>query len=109
MSDPRYTDPRYDPPPLQEPTRPTKRSTELESSNAMWGWIAGAVVLALVLVFIFGRMNSAACKRNCIVPADKFLKITVCSRVLLKFSNLFFLFCRSDPMFSPAKIKNQPA
>src|SRR5262245_51100787 len=59
MSDPRYTDPRYDQPPLQEPRRPSNRASELESSNAMWGWIAGAVVLALVLVFIFGRMNSS--------------------------------------------------
>ena len=59
MSDPRYTDPRYNSPPLNEPPpRPMNRSSELESSNAMWGWIAGAVVLALVLVFIFGRMNS---------------------------------------------------
>ena len=58
MSDPRYTDPRYDQPPLHEPPPRPIRSSELESSNAMWGWIAGAVVLALVLVFIFGRMNS---------------------------------------------------
>ena len=28
---------------------------ELESSNAMWGWVAGAVVLALVLMFVFTR------------------------------------------------------
>ena len=27
-------------------------------SNAMWGWIAGAVVLALVLVFVFARGQS---------------------------------------------------
>lgn len=24
------------------------------SSNAMWGWIAGGIVLALLLVFVFG-------------------------------------------------------
>lgn len=26
-------------------------------SNAMWGWIAGAVVLVLMLVFLFGGTN----------------------------------------------------
>src|SRR3954453_8968660 len=26
-------------------------------SNAMWGWIAGAVVLVLLLVFLFGGSN----------------------------------------------------
>ena len=26
-------------------------------SNAMWGWIAGAVVLVLMLVFLFGGSN----------------------------------------------------
>ncbi len=53
MSDPRYTDPRLSEPPLQEETR-LERVEELErSSNAMWGWIAGGVVLALLLVFVF--------------------------------------------------------
>lgn len=32
-----------------------QRLRELESSNALWGWVAGAVVLALVLVFVFTR------------------------------------------------------
>ena len=30
----------------------------MSDSNAMWGWIAGAVVLALVLVFVFARGQS---------------------------------------------------
>jgi hypothetical protein len=55
MSDPRYRDPRLDPPPLQEDDLRSRRVNELESSNAMWGWVAGAVVLALVLVFVFTR------------------------------------------------------
>src|SRR5437868_3154309 len=55
MSDPRYRDPRFDQPPLQEEEIRSQRLNELESSNAMWGWIAGAVVLALVLMFVFTR------------------------------------------------------
>ena len=55
MSDPRYRDPNLDPPPLQEDDIRSQRLNELESSNAMWGWIAGAVVLALVLMFVFTR------------------------------------------------------
>ena len=55
MSDPRYRDPRFDPPPLQEDEIRSQRMNELESSNAMWGWVAGAVVLALVLMFVFTR------------------------------------------------------
>lgn len=55
MSDPRFRDPRLDPPPLQEDDLRSRRLNELESSNAMWGWVAGAVVLALVLVFVFTR------------------------------------------------------
>ena len=55
MSDPRNRDPRFDPPPLQEDDIRSQRLNELESSNAMWGWVAGAVVLALVLMFVFTR------------------------------------------------------
>jgi hypothetical protein len=55
MSDPRNRDPRFDPPPLQENDIRSQRLNELESSNAMWGWVAGAVVLALVVLFVFTR------------------------------------------------------
>lgn len=55
MSDPRFRDPRLDPPPLKEEEIRSQRLNELESTNAMWGWVAGAVVLALVLVFVFTR------------------------------------------------------
>ena len=55
MSDPRYKDPRFDQPPLQDDDIRSRRLNELESTNAMWGWIAGAVVLALVLMFVFTR------------------------------------------------------
>jgi hypothetical protein len=54
MSDPRYRDPRLDPPPMEEGEVRSRRIDELSSSNAMWGWIAGAVVVALVLLFVFG-------------------------------------------------------
>ena len=55
MSDPNFRDPRLDPPPLREDELRSQRLNELESSNAMWGWVAGAVVLALVLMFVFTR------------------------------------------------------
>ena len=70
MSDPRYRDPRLDqPPPLQEDDIRSQRLNELESSNAMWGWIAGAVVLALVLMFVFtrGQVNDTTASNT--VPA----------------------------------------
>jgi hypothetical protein len=54
MSDPRYTDPRLNEPPLQDDFQ-RRRLGELDKSNAMWGWIAGGIVLALLLVFVFGR------------------------------------------------------
>ena len=54
MSDPNYTDPRFSPPPHDD-IRRDQRLGELEASNAMWGWIAGGVVLALLLLFVFGR------------------------------------------------------
>ena len=53
MSDPRYTDPRLNDPPQDEYQR--NRIGELDKSNAMWGWVAGGIVLALLLVFVFGR------------------------------------------------------
>ena len=58
MSDPRFTDPRLTEPPrddMRDEMHREQRLGELEQSNAMWGWIAGGVVLALLLVFIFGR------------------------------------------------------
>ena len=54
MSDPRYTDPRTGEPPLHDEIQ-RRRVGELDKSNAMWGWIAGGIVLALLLVFVFGR------------------------------------------------------
>ena len=68
MSDPRYRDPRFDQPPLQEDDIRSQRLNELESTNAMWGWIAGAVVLALVLMFVFtrGQLNDTTANN---VPA----------------------------------------
>ena len=64
MSDPRYTDPRTGLPPRPMTPDPDdmgpaeaarqQRLGEFNRSNAMWGWIAGGVVLALLIVFIFG-------------------------------------------------------
>jgi hypothetical protein len=44
-------------------TRPTTRSEIRRTDsgfNAMWGWIAGAVVLVLVMVFLFGGSQKTA-------------------------------------------------
>ena len=62
MSDPRYTDPRTGLPPRSveidemgaaEAAR-QQRLGEINRSSTMWGWIAGGVVLALLIVFMFG-------------------------------------------------------
>jgi len=57
MSDPRYTDPQLSEPPLQDDFQ-RQRLGEPSRSNAMWGWIAGGVVLALLMVFVFGQSPS---------------------------------------------------
>ena len=57
MSDPRYTDPRLSEPPRQDDFQ-RQRLGELDRSNTMWGWVAGGIVLALLLVFVFGRAPS---------------------------------------------------
>ena len=47
-----------DPDPLRD--RDLDRNVAIDrdyGSNAMWGWIAGAVVLVLMLVFLFGGSN----------------------------------------------------
>lgn len=44
-------------------TRPAMQSDmgqRASGFNAMWGWIAGAVVLVLVLVFLFGGAQNTA-------------------------------------------------
>ena len=49
----------YDPN-LRDRDLEVDRSIERDyGSNAMWGWIAGAVVLVLMLVFLFGGTNEA--------------------------------------------------
>jgi hypothetical protein len=74
MSDPRFTDPRLSQPMTDDDARRNQRLGELEASNAMWGWIAGGVVLALLLLFIFGRApdstTSTAKVDNGIPPAS---------------------------------------
>jgi hypothetical protein len=66
MSDPHYRDPRLDPRPLREEEIRSTRLSELNSSNAMWGWVAGAVVLALVLIFVFARGQSTDTASNAV-------------------------------------------
>jgi len=47
-----------DPDPLRDrELDPSVRTDRDYGSNAMWGWIAGAVVLVLLLVFLFGGSN----------------------------------------------------
>jgi len=58
------SDPRYDQPPLRETPIEAQRRLEVQSNNAMWGWIAGAVVLALVLLFIFARTPDSTTATN---------------------------------------------
>jgi hypothetical protein len=44
-----------DPDPLRDPGLDRDARIDRDyGSNAMWGWIAGAVVLVLMLVFLFG-------------------------------------------------------
>ena len=48
MSDPRWTDPRYNDPVLRQS----------ESVGGVWGWIAGLSVLALIAFMIIAGWNS---------------------------------------------------
>lgn len=54
-----------DPDPLRD--RDLDRNARIDSdygSNAMWGWIAGAVVLVLLMVFLFGGSNETNTASN---------------------------------------------
>src|SRR6185312_6811275 len=66
--DPSFRDPRLDPEPFREDEIRARRMEELNGSNAMWGWIAGAVVLALVLVFVFARSQNVDTASNVPTP-----------------------------------------
>jgi len=68
MADP-FKDPRYDTPPLREDEIRNQRLEGMNDSNALWGWIAGAVVLALVLVFVFARGQNTDVATNTTIPA----------------------------------------
>jgi hypothetical protein len=54
-----------DPDPLRD--RDLDRNAQINreyGSNAMWGWIAGAVVVVLMLVFLFGGTNDTNTASN---------------------------------------------
>ncbi|MCX7313902.1 MAG: hypothetical protein NTV56_19855 [Alphaproteobacteria bacterium] len=60
----RFSDHRIDQQPLRDDALRSQLVTKLETNNAMWGWVAGAVVLALVLVFVFSRGQSSDTTAN---------------------------------------------
>jgi hypothetical protein len=68
MADPNYRDPRFDPQRSPEDEARARRVAELSSSNAMWGWIAGAVVIALILAFVFTQGQGTNTASNEAVP-----------------------------------------
>jgi hypothetical protein len=62
--DPNYRDPRG--PGYPDPNRPTEAQPW---SNATWGWIAGIVIAALVLIFAFSAGNERVATDNASPPA----------------------------------------
>lgn len=54
MSDPRFTDPRTTDPRLNDPV--LRRE---EPASAMWGWVAGFAVLALIAFVVVAGWNSS--------------------------------------------------
>ena len=68
MSDPRQRDPHYDPDTWRQDETRSRRLAELGGSNAMWGWIAGAVIVALVVIFVFIADNGTDTASNTAPP-----------------------------------------
>jgi hypothetical protein len=68
MSDPRYRDPRNDPPLRDDEFRSSPRVDDMTSSNAMWGWIAGGVLVLLIVVFVFAGGRNTDTASNDAVP-----------------------------------------
>jgi hypothetical protein len=59
MSDPRYTDPRTTDPRLNDPVL-----RQDEPGSAMWGWVAGLAVLALIAFVVVAGWNSNTASNN---------------------------------------------
>ena len=53
MSDPRFTDPRMSDPRYDRP----ELGRSSGDVNAVWGWVAAAVFVAVVLLFVFASGN----------------------------------------------------
>lgn len=58
MSDPRFRGPLD--PPLNTDADRKSASRDPVRSNTMWGWIAGGILVALVLMFVFARAPSTS-------------------------------------------------
>jgi hypothetical protein len=63
MSDPRWTDPRYNDPPADPMLR------RYESVGGVWGWIAGLAVLALIAFMIVAGWNNNSNTANSATPS----------------------------------------
>lgn len=58
MSDPRYTDPRTTDPRLNDPVLNDPVLRQDQPGSAMWGWVAGLAVLALIAFVVVAGWNS---------------------------------------------------
>jgi hypothetical protein len=63
MSDPRMSDPRDYQRPDFDRTHPDE-----SSANAVWGWVAAAVFVAAVLLFVFASGNNESAQNGVNLP-----------------------------------------
>jgi hypothetical protein len=54
MTDPMNTDPRLVDPPVPPDER--RNAREMKEINSTWGWIAGAIVVLMLVLLIFGNV-----------------------------------------------------
>jgi hypothetical protein len=74
MSDP-FRDPRHDPTPMREQEVPGNRYGSLGAVKGLWGWMAGAAVLLLVLILVFGRGPNTSDTAGTMAPSPEGAKI----------------------------------